>query len=105
MSEYGFGGSEEENAELNKLNAEVVRSSVKHGDRYYTDMFRTRLQIPITLRTGRSSCVVQRGLKVASIATQIPEPLRHVDTSTIDSLQSFHYYSATGRNTQTSSSQ
>ena len=55
MADYSFGGTEEENAELKKLNAEVVRSNLYLSfAQMTTDTVTHSSTIQIASRTGRN---------------------------------------------------
>ena len=53
MADYNYGGSDEENAELKKLNTEVVRAITFNKSLKNTDI-RYSLRIPIISTTGRN---------------------------------------------------
>lgn len=105
MADYSFGGTDEENAELKKLNAEVVCSLIPfcslviYRRDILTDLHSSRIQT--ASRIGRSLSVPQKGWKVALIATQVHSLLSLPETYTTDSSPSFRCSLVIGRNMPT----
>jgi hypothetical protein len=62
MSDFNYGGTDEESAEIKKLNSEVVSFPSSSYVPILIVLARSS-RIPITLRTGRSSYAPQRLLK------------------------------------------
>jgi len=66
MSDFNYGGTEEESAEIKKLNAEVVSflfytyALASQYCVFNANTFCVSSRIPITLRTGRSLSAPQR---------------------------------------------
>ena len=68
MSDFNFGGTDEESAEIKQLNAEVVRQLPSRSDLLFLQVltpFAHSLKILITSRTGRNSFARPRPLKEA----------------------------------------
>ena len=55
MADYTFGGTDEENAELKKLNAEVVRTRLHTNGFAQDSRCAPRPKTPTTSRPGKSS--------------------------------------------------
>lgn len=89
MADYSFGGSDEDNAELKKLNAEVVRFPI---DLYLIPMQSAKSLISLksltALSTGRSLSAPQNLLRVVSTGTPALSQSSQLETYTIGSWRS-----------------
>jgi hypothetical protein len=65
MADYSFGGTEEENAELKKLNAEVVCVAHSQFENKLISYSPKSLRIQTASRTGKSLSELQNPLKAA----------------------------------------
>ena len=106
MADYG-GGSDEENAELKKLNAEVVRrickiiSSVSSSTLIFP---RHSWKIQTASTRGRSSFELPKGSKEVSTEILVLSPSMPHEMSTIAFSQNFRCSSDTGKSMPTWSS-
>jgi len=102
MADYTYGGSEEENAELKKLEVDLVRVTnlvlviPKHSAPSNT--IRDRPMTPITSRPGKSWFAPERRSKVASTAIPTLKPSQPYEACTIDSSPSSRCSLDIGRN-------
>lgn len=106
MADYSFGGSDEENAELKKLNAEVVCHHPFNSS-FSRDQTLLIIRAPnswrnlIALKIGKNLSALPNLSRVALTEIRVLNPsLRH-ETFTTDSLPNFPYSSATGRSMPT----
>lgn len=98
MAEYNYGGTEEENAELRKLETELVRYHALNLIAWVcTDMSIYRPTTPTTSRHGRNSFAPQRRWRVESIATPTRKPLQLSEAHTTGFWPSSPCSSVTGR--------
>ena len=102
MADYIYGGSEEENAELKKLEVDLVSETrtLPCYSRVHSFDFDIcyRPMTPITSRPGKNWFVPERRLREASTAIPTPRRSQQRETSLIDSWPSSRCFLDTGRN-------
>lgn len=104
MADYSYGGSEEENAELKKLEVDLVRITnlvvviPKHS--VTSNTIRNRPMTPITSRPGKNWFAPERPSKEGSTAIPTPKPSQPYEACTIDSSPNSRCSLGTGRNMQ-----
>ncbi len=84
MADYSFGGTDEENAELKKLNAEVVclNMHLRHILSEFANWL-NRMRSPIASIIGRSSSALQNLSRVVSTGTRTPSQSLQLEIYTI----------------------